>query len=195
MRWGASCTNPTPTIFVGRILPQTCGVESLRLTKYPQSWAVPHFSQEHRFQADKEVASMIAQVANGVAEEARSDLAQLWHAAVEEYEEATGQSLRMGGFKSMDDVMKGTEGIYIKFRDFRDDASKVARVRRALKNNMWLIQNIIHIVQSTDNVASVCLEISTLESDIVQYANHLQAFPLAMPASLIFAVFGQVMQV
>ncbi|KAJ5300978.1 uncharacterized protein N7443_005980 [Penicillium atrosanguineum] len=117
---------------------------------------------------------MVAQVANGVAEEVRSDLAQLWHAAVEEYEEATGQSLRMGSFKNMDDVMKGTEGIYMKFKDFRDDTSKVAKVQSALKNNMWLIQNIIHILQNLGNAAS--------------------AFPPAMPASLIFTAFGQVMQ-
>lgn len=109
---------------------------------------------------------MVAQVANSVAEEARSDLAQLWQAAVEEYEEATGQSLRMGRFNSMDDVMKGTEVIFMKFKDFRGDMSKVAKVRSALKNNMWLIQNIIHIVQNFANAASVRLDISTLESDI-----------------------------
>ncbi|KAJ5806306.1 uncharacterized protein N7503_003908 [Penicillium pulvis] len=117
---------------------------------------------------------MAAQVANGVAEETRPDLAQLWQAAVEEYEEATGRSLQMGRLDSMDAVMKGTEGIFRKFKTFRDDTSKVAKVRSALKNNMFLIQNIIDIGQNLGNAAS--------------------AFPPAMPASLIFTAFGQVMQ-
>ncbi|KAJ5553085.1 hypothetical protein N7494_002463 [Penicillium frequentans] len=117
---------------------------------------------------------MAAQVANGVAEEARSDIAQLWQAAVEEYEEATGRSLQMGRLDSMDAVMKGTEGIFMRFKNFRDDTSKVAKVRSALKNNMFLIQNIIDIGQNFGNAAS--------------------GFPPAMPASLIFTAFGQVMQ-
>lgn len=138
---------------------------------------------------------MAAQVANGVAEETRPDLAQLWQAAVEEYEEATGRSLQMGRLDSMDAVMEVTEGIFMRFKNFRDDTSKVAKVRSALKNNMFLIQNIIDIGQYFGNAASVCLKISTLEIDIVQYADHLQGFPPAMPASLIFTAFGQVMQV
>lgn len=138
---------------------------------------------------------MAAQVANGVAEETRPGLAQLWQAAVEEYEETTGRSLQMGRLDSMDAVMKGTEGIFMRFKSFRDDTSKVAKVRSALKNNMSLIQNIIDIGQNFGNAASVCLGISTLETDIVHHADILQGFPPAMPASLIFMAFGQVMQV
>ncbi|KAJ5986997.1 hypothetical protein N7451_011362, partial [Penicillium sp. IBT 35674x] len=118
---------------------------------------------------------MLAQVANGVTTETRSDdLAQLWQAAVEEYEEATGRSLQMGRLSSMDAIMKGTEGIFMRFKNFRDDTSKMAKVRSAFKNNMCLIQNIIRIVQNFGNAAS--------------------GFPPAMPATLIFTAFGQVMQ-
>ncbi|KUL87948.1 hypothetical protein ZTR_03863 [Talaromyces verruculosus] len=103
-----------------------------------------------------------------------SDLAQLWQAAVQDYEKTTGKSLRLGQFGSMEEVIGGTENLSNKFKSFRDDKSKVAKVRTAFKNNMWLIQTIVNTVQTVGNAAS--------------------AFPPAMPASLIFSAFGQVMQ-
>ncbi|KAJ5749249.1 uncharacterized protein N7511_010945 [Penicillium nucicola] len=116
---------------------------------------------------------MNAQLTN-VAGAARSDLTQLWEAAVEEYEKETGHSLQLNGFNSMEEIMKGTESMYSKFKAFRNDQSKVSKVRTAFKNNMWLIQNIVDTVQSVASAAS--------------------AFPPAMPVSLIFTAFGQVMQ-
>ncbi|KIM98745.1 hypothetical protein OIDMADRAFT_57090 [Oidiodendron maius Zn] len=117
---------------------------------------------------------MAAQVATGATGEVESDLAQLWQAAVEDYEKTTKKSLRLEQFRSMDAIMNGTEGLSNKFKDFRDDKSKVAKVRTALKNNMWLIQKIVNAVQVVGGVAS--------------------AFPPAMPASLIFTAFAQVTQ-
>ncbi|CEJ61226.1 hypothetical protein PMG11_09763 [Penicillium brasilianum] len=99
---------------------------------------------------------------------------QLWEDSIKEYEKATGKSLRLGKFKTMDEIMSGTEGLSSKFKDFRSDESKVTKVRTALKNNMWLIQKVVNTVQSVGNAAS--------------------AFPPAMPANLIFTAFGQVMQ-
>jgi hypothetical protein len=62
----------------------------------------------------------------------------------------------------MEDIMDGTEGISTYFKNFRDDKSKVSKVRTAFKNNMWLIQNIVHAVQNVGNAASVCLNMTAL---------------------------------
>src|SRR6202000_2825309 len=98
---------------------------------------------------------MAAQVTTGATGEVESDLAQLWQAAVEDYEKTTKKSLRLEQFRSMDAIMNGTEGLSNKFKDFRDDKSKVAKVRTALKNNMWLIQKIVNAVQVVGGAASV----------------------------------------
>jgi hypothetical protein len=103
---------------------------------------------------------MAAQAATGVTNEAGSDLAQLWRAAVEDYEKKTGKSLRLDQFRSMDAVMNGTESLSNKFKDFRDDKSKLAKVRTALKNNMWLIQKIVNAVQTVGGAAAVRFEIN-----------------------------------
>ncbi|KAL2811466.1 prion-inhibition and propagation-domain-containing protein [Aspergillus granulosus] len=103
-----------------------------------------------------------------------SGIAQLWQAAIQDYEKATGKMLQLGQFQDMEGVMAGTESLSKNFAEFRSDQSKVARVRTALKNNLWLIQRIVNTVQTVGNAAS--------------------AFPPAMPASLIFSAFGQVMQ-
>lgn len=87
-----------------------------------------------------------------------SDLAQLWQAAVQDYEKTTGKSLRLGQFGSMEEVIGGTENLSNKFKSFRDDKSKVAKVRTAFKNNMWLIQTIVKTVQTVGNAASVGLQ-------------------------------------
>lgn len=85
----------------------------------------------------------------------RATIAQIWEESIEEYEKATGRSLRLGKFKSMDEIMAGTEDLSSKFKDFRSDESKVTKVRTALKNNMWLIQRVVNTVQSVGNAASV----------------------------------------
>ncbi|GKZ25081.1 hypothetical protein AbraIFM66951_005288 [Aspergillus brasiliensis] len=103
-----------------------------------------------------------------------SSIAHLWQDAIAEYEKATGKSLRLGQFQTMDDVMAGTEGMSNNFSDFRSDKSKVGKMRTAFKNNMWLIQGIVNTIQTVGNAASI--------------------FPPAMPASLIFSAFGQVME-
>lgn len=103
-----------------------------------------------------------------------SDLAQLWQEAVEDYEKSTGKSLRLAQFKSMEQVMVGTEDLSNRFKGFRDDKGKVAKVRTAFKNNLWLIQTVVNTIQTVGSAAS--------------------AFPPAMPANLIFSAFGQVMQ-
>lgn len=87
-----------------------------------------------------------------------SDLSQLWQAAVEDYEKTTGKSLQLGQFRSMEEVIGGTEDLSNKFKSFRDDKSKVAKVRTALKNNMWLIQTIVNTIQTVGNAASVGFE-------------------------------------
>ncbi|EED16285.1 conserved hypothetical protein [Talaromyces stipitatus ATCC 10500] len=105
-----------------------------------------------------------------------SDLSQLWQSAIQDYETTTGKKLLLSAqpFTNMQDVMLGTEELSLKFKSFRDDKSKVSKMRTAFKNNMWLIQGIVNTVQSVGNAAS--------------------AFPPAMPANLIFSAFGQVMQ-
>ncbi|KAL6228985.1 hypothetical protein BDW75DRAFT_117664 [Aspergillus navahoensis] len=103
-----------------------------------------------------------------------SEIAKLWQASIQDYEKATGKSLQMGQFRTMDQVMAGTENLSKNFTDFRSDGSKVSKVRTAFKNNMWLIQRIVNTVETVGGAVS--------------------AFPPAMPASLIFSAFGQVMQ-
>ncbi|KAB8070015.1 prion-inhibition and propagation-domain-containing protein [Aspergillus leporis] len=103
-----------------------------------------------------------------------SDIAQLWQRAVEDYEKRTKKSLHLAQFSNIDQIMKGTEGLSNEFKDFRHDRSKTDNVRTALKNNLWLIQKVVNTVEVVGSAAS--------------------AFPPAMPASLIFTAFGQVMQ-
>ncbi|KAJ6068941.1 heterokaryon incompatibility protein s [Penicillium canescens] len=103
-----------------------------------------------------------------------SDIAQLWQRAVEDYEKRTKKSLHLDQFSNIDQIMKGTEGLSNEFKDFRHDRSKIDNVRNALKNNLWLIQKVVNTIEVVGNAAS--------------------AFPPAMPASLIFTAFGQVMQ-
>ncbi|CAI7644463.1 unnamed protein product [Penicillium viridicatum] len=103
-----------------------------------------------------------------------SDIAQLWQRAVEDYEKTTKKSLQLTQFSNIDQIMKGTEGLSNEFKDFRHDRSKTDNVRTAFKNNLWLIQKVVKTVEVVGNAAS--------------------AFPPAMPASLIFTAFGQVMQ-
>ncbi|RAH79096.1 hypothetical protein BO86DRAFT_367342 [Aspergillus japonicus CBS 114.51] len=119
------------------------------------------------------LTKMAIEAASNASAEA-SDLAQLWQGAVEDYEKRTGKNLKLGQFRSMNDVMAGTEGLATRFKDFRDDKSKMAKVRTALKNNMWIIQKVVNTIQTVGTAVS--------------------AFPPAMPASLIFTAFGQVMQ-
>jgi hypothetical protein len=87
-----------------------------------------------------------------------SDLAQLWQAAVQDYEKRTGKSLQLRQFRSMEEVIGGTEDLSNKFKGFRDDKSKVAKVRTAFKNNMWLIQTLVNTMQTVGNTASVSFE-------------------------------------
>ncbi|KAA8642623.1 hypothetical protein EYZ11_009034 [Aspergillus tanneri] len=103
-----------------------------------------------------------------------SDLAQLWQSAVDDYEMRTKKSLRLAQLGNIDQIMKSTEGLSSEFKEFRHDRSKVDKVRTAFKNNLWLIQKVVNTVQVVGGAAS--------------------AFPPAMPASLIFTAFGQVMQ-
>jgi hypothetical protein len=79
---------------------------------------------------------------NGTVGQPESDLAQMWQAAVEEYEKKTKTSLRMSPFKSVEEVMRGTEGMSQKFKEFRHDQGKTDKVRTAFKNNLWLIQKV-----------------------------------------------------
>jgi hypothetical protein len=86
-----------------------------------------------------------------------SDLAQIWQSAVEDYEKRTKKSLRLAQFSNIDQVMKGTEGLSDKFKDFRHDQSKTDNVRIAFKNNLWLIQKVVNTVQVVGTAASVRL--------------------------------------
>lgn len=106
---------------------------------------------------------------------ARSDLTQLWQATVQDYENTTGKRLGLGRFGSMDEAAEDTEKLSRKFKDFRDDKSKVSKLRTAFKNNMWLIQNIINTVQNVGSAASVGLETVTTRKN-TDYPNHL-CFP------------------
>ncbi|GAB1210827.1 hypothetical protein APSETT445_009625 [Aspergillus pseudonomiae] len=92
---------------------------------------------------------------------------------------------------NMEEAMSGTESLSQNFTTFRSDQSKMAKVRIAFKNNMTLIQRIVNTVQTVGNAASVR---TPPGSHRELHAYLLQAFPPAMPASLIFSAFGQVMQ-
>jgi hypothetical protein len=111
-------------------------------------------------------------------EEQKSDLGELWGVAVAEYNakrlKDKAQPLQLAPFRSMEEVIKGTDSTLTNFKDFRNDGSKVAKVRTMFKNNLWLIQKAVNTIQILGNAAS--------------------AFPPAMPAALIFSAFGQVMQ-
>jgi hypothetical protein len=84
-----------------------------------------------------------------------SEIAKLWQASIQDYEKATGKSLQMGQFRTMDQVMAGTENLSKNFTDFRSDGSKVSKVRTAFKNNMWLIQRIVNTVETVGDTVSV----------------------------------------
>lgn len=78
--------------------------------------------------------------------------------------EINRESLQLGQFRSMEEVIGGTEDLSNKFKSFRDDKSKVSKVRTAFKNNMRLIQS--HCQYDTDCCKSrVCkfLEKPTIE--------------------------------
>ncbi|KAI9043654.1 uncharacterized protein KD926_003004 [Aspergillus affinis] len=120
-----------------------------------------------------------------------SDITQLWQAAIQDYEKATGKSLQLGPFRDMEEAMAGTESLSKNFTAFRSDQSKVVKVRTAFKNNMVLIQRVVNTVQAVGNAASVRTPPGPYR-ELHTYL--LQAFPPAMPASLIFSAFGQVMQ-
>lgn len=105
---------------------------------------------------------MATQSVNGTMGETRSDLVQLWETAVEDYEKMTGKSLRLNKLRTIDEIMSRTEGLSNKFKDFRDDKSKVAKVRNALKNNLWLMQIIVNTVQNIGDAASVSIDIIAL---------------------------------
>ena len=89
-------------------------------------------------------------------------LAQLWEASVSDYEKITGKSLRLGPYRSMDEIMAGTEDLSAKFKDFRSDQSKVTKVRTALKNNMWLIQKVVNTIQTVGGTVSVKSQVEYL---------------------------------
>lgn len=94
-------------------------------------------------------------VANGSAQAPKTDLALLWEAAVDDYEQRTKRSLRMGPWRSMDEVIQGTENQVNNFKDFRHQGTKVDKVRTAFKNNLWLIQKVVNTLQIIGNTASV----------------------------------------
>lgn len=96
-------------------------------------------------------------VANGNAPAPKSDLADLWAAAVEDYERRTKKSLRMGSWGSMEEVIQGTEVEKKKLLNFRHDGTKVDKVRTAFKNNLWLIQKVVTFVNIAANTAAVRL--------------------------------------
>ena len=106
---------------------------------------------------------MATQPTNSADREAVSDLAQLWETAVEEYEKRTKKSLRLTQFRSVEDIMKGTEGLSNEFKEFRHDQSKSDKVRTAFKNNMWIVQKVVNTVQVVGNAASVSLEMTAPE--------------------------------
>jgi len=89
-----------------------------------------------------------------------SEITQLWQAAILDYEQATGKSLKLAQFANMDEIMAGTENLSNNFKDFRSDNSKVTKMRTAFKNNMWLIQNVVNTVQNVGNAASVSLNMA-----------------------------------
>jgi hypothetical protein len=96
-------------------------------------------------------------VANGNPPTKKTELADLWAAAVDDYERRTKRSLRLGSWGSMDAVIQGTEIEKKKLKDFRHDGGKVDKVRTAFKNNLWLIQSVVNVVQIAANAASVSL--------------------------------------
>lgn len=55
----------------------------------------------------------------------------------------------------MEEVIGGTEDLSNKLKSFRDDKSKVSKVRTAFKNNMRLIQSIVSTIQTVAKAASV----------------------------------------
>ncbi len=86
-----------------------------------------------------------------------SDLARLWESAVVSYEQRTKNSLRLAPFRSIEEVMKGTDNLSNQFKDFRNDKSKTAHVRTVFKNNLGLIGKVVTTVQIVGGAASVGL--------------------------------------
>jgi hypothetical protein len=94
---------------------------------------------------------------NGSVPAPKSDLASLWEQAIDDYERRTGKSLKMAPFRSMDDVIQGTEKEVQNFKGFRHQGSKVDKVRTAFKNNLWLIQKVVNTIQIVGATAAVRL--------------------------------------
>lgn len=138
------------------------------------------------------LASMAAQLAGGEAETIPSDLARLWKEAVEDYEKTTGQNFQPGKLESIDDVVDAARKTSMKFKNLRNDRSKVSKLQTALENNLNLIQKIVMAVQNVANAAS-SVGISIAKLEII--ADNFKAWTPALPASLIFTAFGQVVQV
>ena len=75
------------------------------------------------------------------------------------------------------------EGLSNDFKEFRHDRPKVDKMRSAFRNNLGLIQKFNDTVQVVGNVASVHLEDKACTYAVRSI--RLQAFPPAIPASLI----------
>src|SRR4030081_3598816 len=86
-----------------------------------------------------------------------SGLATLWERAVVSYETRTGKSLRTAHFRSMEEVMNGTDRELQKFGGFRKDGTKVQKVRSAFEENLSTIKKVLSGVQMLANAASVCI--------------------------------------
>lgn len=93
--------------------------------------------------------------ANGTRLAPKSDLASLWETAILDYEARTGKSLKMAPFRSMDDVIQGTENQVQNFKGFRHQGTKADKVRTAFKNNLWLIQKVVNTIQIVGATAAV----------------------------------------
>ena len=95
--------------------------------------------------------------ANGSAKAAQTDLSVLWESAVTDYEQRTGKSLRLAPWRSMQEVIDGTENQVNNFKDFRHSGTKVDKVRTAFSNNLWLIQKVVNVIQIVGTTAAVSL--------------------------------------
>ena len=86
---------------------------------------------------------------------AKTDLALLWESAVADYEQRTGKNLKLAPWRSMQEVIDGTENQVNNFKDFRHSGTKTDKVRTAFSNNLWLIQKVINAIQIVGSTAAV----------------------------------------
>ena len=73
------------------------------------------------------------------------------------FEKRTGKSLQVAPFRSMEEVVDGTDTELQRFGGFRKDKTKVEKVRSAFGKNLSTIKKVLGGIKMLADAASVCI--------------------------------------